>query len=860
MVPTRLTLRNFLCYGEDAPTLELEGIGLACLSGQNGHGKSALIDALTWALWGKARGKSADQLIHLGRDDMRVDFEFLAGSARYRVVRRRQRLAGRGSSRPNLQFYVQGPLGWQPASGSTVAETERLIEQTVKLSYETFSNSALLLQGKSDLFTAAGPSDRKRVLAEILGLGRYDMLEAAARERRRAAVHNAALLCNALEEIAPRVAQLPTLEREQAAISAERARRLPERETLAAEVGRLRATADALERERLSLAAAEVEQVHEQQNVQSLEQGIVALAACIARDARVSAAEQAIRDGMDRLKQARATAQRLTEAAFAHQAVESRLVPLRQRLTRARAELETRVEATQREINRFRALCAERPALELELPRLEAEGATDMERVRGVEPLRQQEQELREQIALLRDENSRLRETGTEKRARLDDLRAAEQEGALDCPLCRTRLGLDGLHQIEALWQGELDEDRTRFAENKRQIDDLLGEAERHARAAGSLRDDAEHTRRTQDVRLGELRQRLEQARNAERETASLRATLDALVAPLATGSYAQDTRDEVERLSRERDALGYSAEAHQAALERARALEHYEGRRRALEQAQARLDANRQALAREEAQLTAGRLRLDRLNERVASLRAAIRAHPEVANRLREDEVCLGGLDTLLAGPGERLGGVQAQIEDCRALHRQQMEKAARLEHERDEAAIYEELSAAFGKKGVQALIIDTVLPEVESEANRLLAGMSDGRMMISLDTQRAKRDGDLAESLDVRISDEWGVRDYEMYSGGEAFRIDLALRIALAKLLARRAGAPLPTLIIDEGFGSQDAAGQERLIEAVTAIRDDFACVLIVTHIDALKQLFETRIEVEKGPTGSRAWISHA
>ena len=47
MIPQRLSVRNFLCYREDVPTLDFRGIHVACLSGPNGHGKSALLDAIT---------------------------------------------------------------------------------------------------------------------------------------------------------------------------------------------------------------------------------------------------------------------------------------------------------------------------------------------------------------------------------------------------------------------------------------------------------------------------------------------------------------------------------------------------------------------------------------------------------------------------------------------------------------------------------------------------------------------------------------------------------------------------------------------------------------------------------------------
>jgi len=94
-------------------------------------------------------------------------------------------------------------------------------------------------------------------------------------------------------------------------------------------------------------------------------------------------------------------------------------------------------------------------------------------------------------------------------------------------------------------------------------------------------------------------------------------------------------------------------------------------------------------------------------------------------------------------------------------------------------------------------------------------------------------------------------------MFSGGEAFRINLSLRIALSKLLARRAGAPLPTLIVDEGFGTQDAAGRERLLEAINAVSRDFECLIVITHIDELRDQFDRQIRVEKRPEGSFAWV---
>ena len=86
-----------------------------------------------------------------------------------------------------------------------------------------------------------------------------------------------------------------------------------------------------------------------------------------------------------------------------------------------------------------------------------------------------------------------------------------------------------------------------------------------------------------------------------------------------------------------------------------------------------------------------------------------------------------------------------------------------------------------------------------------------------------------------------------------GEAFRINFAIRLALARLLSQRAGTALQMLIIDEGFGTQDAVGCDRLIAAINAIASDFACILTVTHMPHLKEAFQARIEVSKTARGS-------
>ena len=70
---------------------------------------------------------------------------------------------------------------------------------------------------------------------------------------------------------------------------------------------------------------------------------------------------------------------------------------------------------------------------------------------------------------------------------------------------------------------------------------------------------------------------------------------------------------------------------------------------------------------------------------------------------------------------------------------------------------------------------------------------------------------------------------------------------------MLAQRAGARLQTLVINEGFGNQDEIGRQRLIEAISLVREDYKKILVITHIEQLKDIFSTQLVVEKTPEGS-------
>ncbi|MDP2948023.1 MAG: SMC family ATPase, partial [Chloroflexota bacterium] len=270
MIPAKLSMRNFLCYRDNLPALDFSGIHVACLSGDNGHGKSAILDAITWALWGKARARTEDELVHMGQMEAEVEFEFLVDQSRYRVIRKRKR---GGLNRPGqsaLDLFVAGGNGpsagsgqapegevWRVISGNTLRETERRIEEILHMDYETFINSAFLMQGRADEFVRKTAAQRKEVLASILGLDQYDRLAERARELAKEADLRRRQLESELGAIEQELSRRGEYEQQLAEVAEEL--RQTEQETTAQEqlVETLRRAAEALEQQKQQLQRAE---------------------------------------------------------------------------------------------------------------------------------------------------------------------------------------------------------------------------------------------------------------------------------------------------------------------------------------------------------------------------------------------------------------------------------------------------------------------------------------------------------------------------------------------------------------------------------------------------------------------------
>jgi DNA repair protein SbcC/Rad50 len=331
-------------------------------------------------------------------------------------------------------------------------------------------------------------------------------------------------------------------------------------------------------------------------------------------------------------------------------------------------------------------------------------------------------------------------------------------------------------------------------------------------------------------------------------------AALAEITTRIVGNDYAHDVRQRGRDVEAALAALNYSDADYDAVRAQAQALSHWDTEQRELERAEERLAADRTIVTQYEQLSRAATGEVERLIADETHLELVLRDLPRVQAQLTAQTHAMREAETNYRAAQRDLGEKEGYLRKAESAARDLEEVAAEVRLHDARRSLFAELAEACGKKGVQAMLIETAIPQIEDEANRLLARMTDNQMHLTLETQSETKKGDTVETLEIKIADALGTRVYDAFSGGEALRANFAVRIALSRLLARRAGARLETLVIDEGFGALDAIGRERMVEAITTVQDDFRRIVVITHIDELKDRFPATIEVSKTPLGSR------
>jgi DNA repair protein SbcC/Rad50 len=988
MIPQQLQLTNFLSYRETA-VLDFTGIHLACISGLNGAGKSSLLDAMTWALFGKSRSKSDDDLVNrqaaLEGQQAEIQLIFDLESSTYRVLRRKQ--AGRSVV---LELQMQtGADRWKSLTEGGVRDTQAAIEKLLRMNYDTFINASFLLQGQADEFTTKTASKRKEILADLMGVSRWDQYREQVAEKRRQVEGTLSLRDAQLADIEQELGQeeerqimLKTVQAELNTLS----ERLQAKEELLQEKRRIE-TAVQQQKEAVKNLSRSLEQArnmlaNRQQIRQQRQEEAVAHQALLdeaetiqAQFAALQSADaaladwQAKADQFNRLQQARRPhelaitqersrlqqqkqqlaeqAERVAQAAAEREQVAAAQTTLQQQLTELAQQIEqlAEQETVWREAQqRVQELTHQRQLWYQEQQQLQAKAVRIEKLVTEKTAVSQNQQQAEKalvqartqltNLALIRErhataqaerdnlqaEQPRLRRQMDKMKERIDRL---QTETGGSCPVCgqplsddhrqnvlvevetegkelgdRFRTNKERLKSLEMELTGltqqlkqqpalerELETQQDRLARAEARLADIetavaeweVSEAQQLAQLNEQLADDMSlnaarqkveslAAAATQKEQLGRQRQTAErqlsrhEARLAEIDKATAdwesegKANLVTVSQKLASDNLLPDAQTALTELDKQIATLGYDEAGHAVARQARTDLAPAAERQQALQQAQAALKPLQDSLADLARQITDQERQVAELVRQKETAEAQLASLEADGGNLRALESEVYDLREAEIQAHQRVGAAQQRLtvlDDLRrrreAIKSERAESTQRIQR-------LKLLEKACGRDGVQALLIEQALPDIEERTNELLERLTGGQMRVSFETQRQLKSRDATvETLDIRIIDNAGERPYENYSGGEQFRVNFAIRLALSQVLAKRAGARLQTLVIDEGFGSQDPGGRQRLVEAINTIQDDFKRILVITHIDELRDAFPIRIEVEKTAVGS-------
>jgi exonuclease SbcC len=850
MVPLALSVRNFLSYGENTSTLDFRNFSIACLSGRNGHGKSALIDALTWALWGRCRVKIKEEVIKRGAAEARVELEFESEGQRYRILRSISKKKGGSQGSLDLQVFDGGSGSYSPLDQGVKAQSA--IEKILKMDYSSFICSSFILQGMADEFTKRTPAERKEVLSKILELDEYETLTRKARERALASGSESAALEAESSRLEGEIAQKETYEKkllglrgEEGTVSESIARFEEIRSGLIAEYESVKSRLETLarlgeERENVKALLGRLGEEHAE------------VRESIKKDREILSREKEIEDSYKKLREAAALDRALEEKRARAMILDEQTSELDHKIGRKRTELETRAKELSSQIKGLETRASSSGRLRKEIEGIRTRIGECTETARKGEGLRGELKRTGGEKEVAAARISELNKRKTEEEQKLRVL-AAGDAGA-HCPLCESPLEEEAraalaekLNNAVSGLHGEIRSAGERIA--------ALGEMEKALQRELAQADAAAGLLPGLHKELGEKEQTLRESEAALVGLGEAGKIYEAVLRALAGDEFKKDYDAERKEIEREREALGYDGREHRTVKDALERLGHASGDKETLERARLGLSLRESAEKKLDERMAEGRKRLGEIGNEIGELSGIQAAAKEIKEKMSASDERLSALKKQKEELVMDISRSASALERIAELALRKNELKGKIAETRRGMLIFQELAKAFGKNGLQALIIEHAVPEIEAEANKILNRLTEGTMTLSLEMVRPTQKGGEKETLEIYIGDSSGTRSYETFSGGEAFRIDFALRVGISKFIANRSGAQLRTLVIDEGFGTQDRDGLSQFVQVINSIKDDFDKILAITHVDELKERFPVRIEVTKEPgSGSK------
>jgi DNA repair exonuclease SbcCD ATPase subunit len=167
--------KNFLSTGDNWTELQLNASNHTLIVGQNGSGKSTMLDAISYALFGKShRSINKAQLINsVNQKAMRVEVEFSIGNKNYKIVR--------GLKPVKFEIYVDGNLLNQNSHNK---EYQKILEQNIlKLNHKTFHQVVVLGSSSFIPFMQLSAFNRREVIEDLLDINVFSKMNALLKEK-----------------------------------------------------------------------------------------------------------------------------------------------------------------------------------------------------------------------------------------------------------------------------------------------------------------------------------------------------------------------------------------------------------------------------------------------------------------------------------------------------------------------------------------------------------------------------------------------------------------------------------------------------------------------------------------------------
>ncbi len=354
------------------------------------------------------------------------------------------------------------------------------------------------------------------------------------------------------------------------------------------------------------------------------------------------------------------------------------------------------------------------------------------------------------------------------------------------------------------------------------------------------------------------LKNAKEQIAISEKRKSEAEKALQELSALLKNPDFMKDEKAQIKKIEGEIERIGFSEESLKSARSKAEKLKIFEEQYRALTDARSHISEIKEQIALTEKETRQLTEKINSIKEKIAQLNEEVKSLAGVEDALsqkkKEKQTLDEEIKTVVSEEAklvEKLSEIERKEKRFEELKKEVVEKEETVQ-------ILNACKKMFGKEGIQISIIRDAIPQIEGIANEMLSRMTNGRMNLKFDTLRQLKTRDISKStLRISVYDNGEKRRYELFSGGEQFRINLAIRIGISMFLSERSGMPLEMLVIDEGFGSQDENGKMRILEEINSFKDRFKKIIIITHVSDIKENFPYEIRVVKDETGSHLTI---